>query len=117
MDAAVTNAIRPGLQLLSNPFSDEVRLGDLSIHVNATAHRFNVSMADQIVLWDAGTQSFLTLVLNVSAGVKAWKLYDGFEVAGVGYTNPVIHPGQGFWFRAKNAFDWVETNKYKDHLE
>ena len=117
MDAAVTNAIRPGLQLLSNPFSDEVRLGDLSIHVNATAHGAIVTRADQVILWDAGSQTFLNLALHVDGTNKAWKLFDRFDEAGYGYTNPVIRPGQGFWIRARNAFDWVETNKYVDGLE
>ena len=117
MEAAVTNPIQAGLQLLSNPFSDEVRLGELSIHVNATGHGAIVTRADQVTLWDAGTQAFLTLALHVSGTNKAWKLFERFEEEGYGYTNPVIRPGQGFWFRSRNAFNWVETNKYRGGLE
>ena len=98
-------------------FSDSVALNDLDIHKNATGQKLLPGSADQIMIWDAGTQGYQNLALYQSGTNKGWKLTSGFGPGGA-YVNPALAPGRGFWFRVVNsAFDWVETNAYKDHLE
>ena len=124
MDGAATNEVVAGLQLVSNPFSETVGLSNLAIHVHATGHHNNSGLADQVMVWDAGTQSYLNLALYdlrafgaQYASQTGWKLSDGFGPL-AGYVNPQFDPGEGFWIRAVNGdFQWVETNKYKEHLE
>ncbi|NCA82235.1 MAG: hypothetical protein EOM72_05765 [Opitutae bacterium] len=124
MDGAATNEVVAGLQLVSNPFSETVGLSNLSIHVHATGHYNNSGLADQVMVWDAGTQSYLNLALydlrafgEEYASQTGWKLSDGFGPL-AGYVNPQFAPGEGFWIRAVNGdFEWVETNKYKENLE
>ena len=124
MEGAVTNEVVAGLQLVSNPFSETVGLSNLSIHVHATGHHNNSGLADQVMVWDAGTQSYLNLALYdlrafgaQYASQTGWKLSDGFGPL-AGYVNPQFDPGEGFWIRAVNGdFQWVETNKYKGNLE
>ena len=124
MDGAATNEMVAGLQLVSNPFSETVGLSNLAIHVHATGHHNNSGLADQMMVWDAGTQSYLNLALYdlrafgaQYAYLTGWKLSDGFGPL-AGYVNPQFDPGEGFWIRAVNGgFQWVETNKYRENLE
>ena len=117
MDGVVTNPMVAGLQLVANPFSDAVALNDLDIHKNATGQKLLPGAADQIMIWDAGTQGYQNLALYQSGTNKGWKSTSGFGPTAA-YVNPSLAPGQGFWFRVVNsAFDWVETNAYRDHLE
>ena len=124
MDGAATNEVVAGLQLVSNPFSETVGLSNLAIHVHATGHHNNSGLADQVMVWDAGTQSYLNLALYdlrafgaQYASQTGWKLADGFGPLAA-YVNPQFASGQGFWIRAVNgAFEWAETNKYKLNLE
>ncbi len=124
MAGAATNNLVPGLQLIANPFSEQVTLSNLTIHVNAQGHYNTAGLADQIMIWDSGAQTYVNLALydrrsygEQYAYLTGWKLADGFGPAAA-YTNPVLKPGEGFWFRAVNgAFQWVELNDYKASLE
>ena len=123
--AAATNAIATGLQLVANPFSETVGLGDLQLHAHGTGHYLLPGAADQIMVWNAGSQSYLNLALYdvVSyfgtnyAYLTGWQAYTNFG-SGAPYVSPALPPGQGFWYKAvSNGFDWVEANKYLDALE
>ena len=123
MDAAATNAIKKGLQLVANPFSETIGLSNLHIQAHATGHYLSPGSADQIMVWDAGTQGYLNLALYDVAAyygpqyayLTGWRAYTNF--AGGPYVNPVFEPGKGFWYRAvSNDFEWVETNPYLDGL-
>ncbi len=124
MAGAATNNLVPGLQLIANPFSEQVTLSNLTIHVNAQGHYNTAGLADQIMIWDSGAQTYVNLALydrrsygEQYAYLTGWKLADGFGPAAA-YTNPVLKPGEGFWFRAVNgAFEWVEPRDYQAGLE
>ena len=88
------------LGLLGIPFRTQGQtLASLLDPQAFSGHRFSTGKADQLILWDVEQQTFLNLVLRVSGTDKAWKLFDRFEEGGYGYTNTVIRPAQGVWFR------------------
>ena len=124
MTGAATNAIVPGLQLLANPFSEQVALSNLAIRANAEGHYNNAGQADQIMVWNAGAQGYQNLALYDLRSFGAqydyltgWKAVAGFGPTSA-YVNVTLKPGDGFWFRAVNgSFTWVETNDYKAGLE
>ena len=116
MTEVATNTILKGLQLIANPFSDMVGLNDLSLRDNATGHKVSAGSADQIMIWDVSSQTYINLALYDSGTNKSWKPVQGFPTSAA--TNPVFKPGQGLWYRAvSNDFPWVETNAYLDSLE
>ena len=124
MTGAATNAVVAGLQLVANPFSEQVALSNLAIHVNAEGHYNNAGQADQIMVWDAGSQGYQNLALYdlrsfgaQYASNTGWKAVAGFGPTSA-YVNVTLKPGQGFWFKAVNgSFQWVESNDYKAGLE
>ena len=124
MTGAATNAIVPGLQLIANPFSEQVALSNLAIRVNAEGHYNNAGQADQIMVWDPVAQGYQNLALYDLRSFGAqydyltgWKAVAGFGPTSA-YVNVTLKPGDGFWFRAVNgSFTWVETNDYKAGLE
>ena len=124
MTGAATNAIVAGLQLVANPFSEQVALSNLAIRVNAEGHYNNAGQADQIMVWDAGSQGYQNLALYDLRSFGAeydyltgWKTVAGFGPTSA-YVNVTLKPGQGFWFKAVNgSFQWVESNDYKAGLE
>ena len=124
MTGAATNAVVAGLQLVANPFSEQVALSNLAIHVNAEGHYNNAGQADQIMVWNAGLQGYQNLALYdlrsfgaQYASNTGWKAVAGFGPTSA-YVNVTLKPGQGFWFKAVNgSFSWVESNDYKAGLE
>ena len=124
MTGAATNAVVAGLQLVANPFSEQVALSNLAIRVNAEGHYNNAGQADQIMVWNAGAQGYQNLALYDLRSFGAqydyltgWKAVAGFGPTSA-YVNVTLKPGQGFWFKAVNgAFQWVESNDYKDGLD
>ncbi len=116
LEAVITNSVVAGLQLVSNPFSAAATLNDLGIHQNAKGQRLLPGSADQVMIWDAKSQTYLNLALYEWGTNKGWKASSGFGPAAP-YTNPVIPAAQGFWLRSvSGAFDWVETNAYLNQL-
>ena len=123
-EGAMTTHVVQGLQMAANPYSETVGLSNLALRTYATGHHADANQADQVMIWDAGAQSYVNLALYdlrafgaQYADQTGWKLADGFGPL-AGYVNPQFEPGQGFWIRAVNgAFEWVETNKYMENLE
>ncbi len=122
--AAATNRIAQGLQMMANPFSQPVGLSHLNVQAHATGHYLSPGAADQIMIWDAGAQTYLNLALYDVASyygaqyayLTGWKAYTNFT-SGAPYVDPVLPPGQGFWYKAaSNDFEWVEPNAYLDAL-
>ena len=117
MDAVITNSVVVGLQLVANPFSDTATLNDLEIDQNAKGQRLLPGSAEQVMIWDAGSQKYVNLALYEWGTNKGWKATSGFGPSAP-YTNPVLPLGQGFWLRSvSGAFNWVRTNAYRGGLE
>ena len=123
-DGTVTNEIVQGLQLIANPFSESISVSNLNIEAHATGHYLSPGAADQVMIWDAGVQTYQILALYDAASyygpeyayLTGWKAYTNF--ASGPYVSPLLPPGQGFWYKAvSNDFEWVETNKYLPALE
>jgi hypothetical protein len=115
---SVTNSIVTGLQLISNPFSGSVHLTNLTFAANGTTSSSNPSFADQIILWDASQQKYITLALYGITGYPEYTQWMYFDDFAYGAQEPDItfEPGSGFWYRAQTNFTWVETNKYIQNL-
>jgi hypothetical protein len=112
----VTNTIVAGLQMISNPFSEAVKLDDLNLYEGATGALDVPGNADQIIVFDSGTQAYTTYAFYDvrSYGYpenSGWKAASAF-----GFGDPIttyeVQPGEGFWYSAKAGFTWAESNKY-----
>lgn len=106
---AVTNIIRPGLNLLSYPFSVSRNLTNLNLRIGK-ASSFSTS-ADNLMIFDQQTQGYITYYLgsNATLGVH-WRL------GGAAVTNLVLDPSSGFFYRNRstNNLVWVEQSPYPD---
>lgn len=111
MAGAATNTIRPGLQLLSYPFSTRVRLSDLNLKSGVYANAEDV--ADNIIIYNPAITNYVTYYLRLGSsptGLPEWR--------GPGFwaTNVYLEAGQGFFFRSRGAeaYSWVEQTPYPD---
>jgi hypothetical protein len=108
--SAVTNLIRPGLQVLSYPFSSSIVMSDLKL-TNGTAAT-TAANADNIQLYNPETQLYTTYWLFFSTNPsfnRRWRSSAGFA------TNVVIQSGSAFWYRSRGTenINWVETTPYE----
>ncbi|MDD4737236.1 MAG: hypothetical protein PHP44_14160 [Kiritimatiellae bacterium] len=107
-DAAVTNVIVPGLQLMSYPYSTDVVMTDMNLTNGVYGN--SSTIADNIMLYDSENESFRIFWLrSLSAfGGPIW-----FSASGPA-TNVVIKMGEGFWYqsRAASNMNWVEPCPY-----
>lgn len=123
MSGMKTKRIEVGMQLISNPFSDTVKLSDLKLNESAQGDVYNPAKADQIIVWNEVTQKYSTYSLydlRAHEGYESYVFWQAFGDFGWGRptVDPTFQPGCGFWFRAVNkAFDWTETNKYNENVE
>ena len=119
---------KPGngkLNVVGVPFlSSNQTLNSLMDPLQFTGHYNNAGQADQLMLWNPATTSYVNLALYDLRSFGAqydyltgWKAVAGFGPTSA-YVNVTLKPGDGFWFRAVNgSFTWVETNDYKAGLE
>ena len=115
-DEIVTNSIVAGLQMISNPFSEAVKLDDLNLYEGATGALDVPGNADQIIVFDSGTQAYTTYAFY-DVRSYGYPENSGWKSAGAfGFADPIttyeVAPGEGFWCSAKAGFTWVESNKY-----
>ena len=107
-DAAVTNTIVPGLQLLSYPYSADVVLTDMNL--TNGVYGTTAFVADNIMLYNTDTQQFdiYWLFSHSSVGGPKWRNVGGWA------TNVVINMGEGFWYRSRGASNltWIEPCPY-----
>ena len=122
LSETATKRMEMGMQLVSNPFSDTVKLSDLKLHESAKGDVHNPSLADQIIAWNEVTQKYVTYSLydlREHEGYESYVFWQSFDNFGWGRPtmDPTFEPGRGFWFRAVHgAFDWVVTNAYESVL-
>lgn len=110
LDKAVTNLVRPGLQLLSYPYAAPVKISDLNL--KSGVHATSEGAADNLILYDSATQDYVTYYLRSAAsiGYPEWRRGTAWG------TNVVLQPGQSFFFRSRVAtpYNWVEQSPYPD---
>ena len=107
VDDAITNAITPGLQLLSYPYSTDIPLNESGL-TNGLGGGFADS--DHVVIWDASTQTYKQFYLHPT--LKLW--VDTSVVPNIIATN-ILHTGEGFWYERNvtaGNFDWIEDRPY-----
>ena len=110
MADAVTNIIRPGLQLLSYPFTTRVRMS--AMNLKSGVHGADATTADNIMLYNFGTSSYVTYYLrsHSSIGYPEWRVGTSWA------TNVYVEVGQGFWFRSRvgSPYNYIENTPYPD---
>lgn len=110
-----TNSIAIGLALVTYPYSADVdSLDDLELTQSGTSGTRS-SRADTIIVFDTASAQYITYYLHENAAnfeARAWVPVGG------SYGDPVpgISNGVGFFYSARNAFDWVELNPYFSSL-
>ena len=106
---AITNIIRPGLNLLSYPYSVSRNLTNLNLKFGR-ASSFS-TVADNLMIFNTSNQSYTTYFLgsNATLGVH-WRL------GGSAVTNLILEPGAGFFYRSRltNIVNWIETSPYPE---
>ena len=100
--------IVPGLNGISYPFSSSVELQDTTFLADGGTSAFFPGDADQIWVLPA-SGSWKNYFLNADG---SWYDSDTFSPV----TDTALDLGQGFWYEAKGAFTWSETNKYLNNL-
>ena len=123
LSETTTKRMEMGMQLVSSPFLDTVKLSDLKLHESAKGDVYNPAMADQVVVWNEVTQKYATYSLydlREHEGYESYVFWQSFDNFGWGRPtmDPTFEPGRGFWFRSVHGvFDWVVTNTYESVLE
>ena len=110
--SSITNQLISGLQMVAYPFSTTVDLNSTTLKDQGTGARFADS-ADQIIAWNSALQQYVTYALYDNGTVKEWRKYSDF------YSSPGainLDLGAGFWYKANNAFTWIEANPYQGSL-
>mgnify|MGYP001585536481 CR=1 FL=1 len=107
-EGAVTNTIKPGLQILAYPYSADVAVGSLSC-TNGVANS-SQTLADNVYVYTPGV-GYATYWLYDNSDGPAFdhKWVDGSQVA----TN-IISGGQGFWYRSRSGGNvtWIQNKPY-----
>jgi hypothetical protein len=118
MEAAATNQVVAGLQQLANPFATDNTLGAL-FGTAPSGDLFSAGNSDQIIVWDAGTQSYATYAYYDVSGTygPAYESYDGWQEYGqfgsATYADDTVIPiGQGVWYKATAGFSWVANRNF-----
>ncbi len=108
---SITNSItgnsgRP-LNLICNPYPTTKTIAELISSSDGATAGVTPTLCDVIIVWDVATQTYVTLGL---------KLTDGLWHYTTAWTAPApeieILPGQGFWYGARNSFDWAEARGF-----
>lgn len=110
LDAEITNTVKPGLQLLSYPYSNPVKISDLNL--KSGVHGSSESVADNLILYDSATQGYVTYYLRSAASIG----YPEWRRGTTWATNVVLEAGQAFFFRSRvpSEYNWIETSPYPD---
>lgn len=102
-------AVEENLQIHSNPF-EAMTIRELV--GNSGVHGTAQDIADNVILYDAETQNYVTYYLrsHSSIGYPEWRRLTTWA------TNVYIEPGQGFFFRSRKGepYEWVEQTPYPD---
>jgi hypothetical protein len=105
--STITNQIVAGLQPKAYPFSSATGLADMSFAQQGTANDIR-TFADNAYVYDSTLGTFVQYYLKAN---HLW-----YKANGTGPFYPEIPLGQGFWYEARHAFGWAETNKYLQNL-
>jgi hypothetical protein len=117
-EASVVSPIVVGLQQVANPYATANTIGGLFGN-QASGDLFNASASDQIIMWNADTQSYTTYVYYDVSGTygPGYASYDGWQEYGqfgsaIYADNTVVPVGQGFWYKAVSGFSWTANRNF-----
>lgn len=103
-DAAVTNSLIVGMNMVSYPFSTPIDLNQSGL-TNGFGHKSS-TYADNVFLWDSAAKAYQNYYLKTD---RKWYKFDGTLA-----TNVMVGGGGGFWYRNKggSTFVWTEPRPY-----
>lgn len=102
--AAITNQLVPGLNMVSYPFSTDIDINSSQL-TNGRAGKTS-GQADSIYLWNATSKLYETYWLKTD---RKW-----YTIGGVLASNVRVGGGRAFWYlnRTNTIFSWVESRPY-----
>lgn len=110
----ITVAIRPGLQMVHNPYPVPIQL--LATTLTTLGHSGQVkSQSDLILQWNQTFDDYDTYWLFDDAGTRRWVLESADSGSAPVYSDLTLEPGRAFWYQRKkdlSAFDWTVTKPY-----
>lgn len=103
-NATYSQAVYPGLQLLSYPYSSRIPMNEMAL-AGAAKKGSSLSSSDVIYLWDVNAQQFVIYFYYTDGTLVDF-------ATGEAATN-ALQPGAAFWYKhIGSGFTWVETNRY-----
>lgn len=110
-DGAYTNQIAGDVgkpyNFVANPYPVSMALDELINTNNGAVGSFLQARADQVLIWDSESQSYVNLVLKTPA--NQWFFFTNWTGSAAG---TVIQPGQGFWYQGNTNFEWMVSKPY-----
>jgi len=109
-DTTVLTSVPVGLRTYAYPFSERSALKDMALDEQGTAANLPTA-ADRLYLYNSASNAYQQCWLKLADR-------DGYDTAVTGGSpqNPTVALGQAFWYQARNAFSWSETNVYLGNL-
>lgn len=107
--ATMSKTVVPGLQILSYPYSTAIGLNSCGLTNGKPTTSFGT--ADNVIMWDAATQTYKNYYLRTMSGTNKW--IDVNVSPNVIASND-IPSGSAFWYRSRGAasFTWVASKPY-----
>lgn len=108
-DAAVTNSIVTGYNLVAYPFSTDRAINEMQITNGTAGATFLAS--DKLIRWDADSQTFISYYFRNSSKqgiVNKWVRADDENTI----TTDEVASGEGFWYQALNPSEWKANRPY-----
>lgn len=96
------------MNFLANPYPVEMDINSLINTNDGAIGSFLATKADKIFLWDDASQQYISLALKTPT--NKWFYATNFTATTA--PNITLQPGQGFWYRTTNSFNWVESQPY-----
>jgi len=95
-------------QMIAYPFTCDAPISNLDLAADGAVSNAFFANCDHIYTWNGTAYEGFGLKND-----GKWHYQNNW---GVVVTNDVLPLGRGFWYEAKNAFMWTETNKYRGNL-
>lgn len=113
-EASITVPIRPGLQMVHNPYPVPLQLSASTLTTLGHAALVK-SQSDLVLQWNAGFGDYDTYWLFNDAGTRRWIRESADPTQTPAYADLTLNPGQAFWYQRKKdlpAFDWTVVKPY-----
>jgi len=108
-------SIVPGYQLLAYPFSSDVSLQGTGFFTSGASANGALAGCDKVIIFDTATQRYQTYAIYTDGIWYKANNNDEWNL-GIPASNNIAL-SQGFFYEAKSALNWVETNNYSQLIK